>query len=82
MGVSHVLLTNWTGIYIFLNFIHLASTPRRHQYYCSMVKRKPKERERILEDPLRTVGRPIFLSTVTTVHSFFADAKYLPVSSF
>lgn len=36
---------------------------------------KAKARERVLEDPLRIVGRPIFLSAITVVHFSFADAK-------
>lgn len=71
--------------HILLN--HLISHPscftaRRHQHYCSTVQEKRKQGQRVLEDPLRAVGRPIFLSAITIVHFSFADTKYLPISSF
>ena len=42
------------------------------------LKKHKRKGGRAFEDPLRTVSRSIFLSTITTVHSSFADAKYLP----
>lgn len=43
------------------------------------LKKHKRKGVRVFEDPLRTVSRSIFLSTITTVHSSFADAKYLPI---
>ena len=78
MGVSCILLTNWTGIYISFHSSCLHSKER--QYYCSTVKGKSKEGERVLENPLKTVDRLFFCPLLQLYIS--VNDKYLPIISF
>lgn len=79
MGVSCTQLNNWTGIYILFHTLFLLQGGANTIAPQLKKKKHKRKGERVFKDPLRTVSRSIFLSTITITHSSFADAKYFPI---